>query len=541
MNRFLILIVFICFQSYGQKIRKADRAIIENLKETVQVLASDEMEGRRTGTPGEKKAYEYLMKQLEASDIAPRGEKDTYLQTFEIDEGKMILDNTSFSVNGKKLSLHEDFYPLVFSPAETVSGTASPSIKEGGVPWFLDVTELLESQTDNPHFDIYQSIKEKAREFKEKGATALILLNSANYDGLAFNKSYEGEQAAIPVIVVNKPAATELFGEAILDYALRLQVAIGDKKRSGTNVIGYIDNGAASTVVLGAHYDHLGWGEDKNSLHTGDPQIHNGADDNASGVAAVLELGRMLKKSKLRNQNYLLLFFSGEELGLFGSKYFTKHPTVPLEKVNYMINLDMIGRLNEENTLTIGGYGTSPAWSSLLEPKTKALTASFDSSGVGPSDHTSFYLQNIPVLFFFTGSHKDYHKPSDDTEKINYKGQLFIIKYIYDIIEKTNSAAKLTFAKTREPQMKSARFSVSLGIMPDYTFTGKGVHVDGVTDGRPAQIAGIQTGDIVLKIGDYETPDLEAYMLALSKFKKGDAAAVTVKRGGEEKVFQITF
>src|SRR5207342_532032 len=235
-----------------------------------------------------------------------------------------------------------------------------------------------------------------------------------------------------------------------------------------------------------------------------------------------------------------------EELGLFGSKYFVENPTVSLNSINYMINMDMVGRLNDSTrVLTIGGYGTSPEWSSLANTKNKksSFVIKVDSSGTGPSDHTSFYRKDIPVLFFFTGLHADYHRPTDDADKINYTGEYRIVKYISDIItslDKTNQ--KLSFTKTRETQsMSSTRFSVTLGIMPDYTFPGTGVRVDGVSDGRPAQKAGLQTGDVITRLGEYNVTSLENYMEALGKFKKGDTTTVRFVRGKDNKETQVQF
>ncbi len=173
--------------------------------------------------------------------------------------------------------------------------------------------------------------------------------------------------------------------------------------------------------------------------------------------------------------------------------------------------------------------------------KRQIFDIKFDSSGIGPSDHTSFYLKNIPVLFFFTGTHKDYHKPTDDVEKINFTGELQVIKYIYHVIEETNKLGKLAFSKTREPKMGGARFTVSLGIMPDYTFSGKGVRADGIIDGKIAQKAGIQAGDVIIKLGDNDFSDLNSYMTVLSKFKKGDATKVTVLRGKDAISFRYCF
>jgi aminopeptidase YwaD len=254
----------------------------------------------------------------------------------------------------------------------------------------------------------------------------------------------------------------------------------------------------------------------------------------------------LLKSSKLNKNNYLFIAFSGEELGLFGSKYFVENPTINLSNVNYMINMDMVGRLNDSTkTVTVGGYGTSPEWSSLLGGKNKKLpfVIKIDSSGTGPSDHTSFYRKDIPVLFFFTGLHKDYHRPTDDFDKINYMGELAIVNYIYSLIEKENKQnQKLAFTKTRETQTAtSTRFSVTMGIMPDYTFSGAGVRVDDVSDGRPAQKAGIQTGDVILQLGEYNVTSLENYMEALGKFKKGDTAVVKFKRGNDTLEKQVQF
>jgi C-terminal processing protease CtpA/Prc len=208
-----------------------------------------------------------------------------------------------------------------------------------------------------------------------------------------------------------------------------------------------------------------------------------------------------------------------------------------------MINLDMVGRLSDStHGLSIGGYGTSPIWGKILSAKDNYFTIKFDSSGTGPSDHTSFYRKDIPVLFFFTGVHSDYHKPSDDANKINYEGQVKIIKYIYNIIEATNSSEKLVFTKTREAATTAkSSFKVTLGIMPDYTFSGSGVRVDGVSDGKIAQKVGIVAGDVVEQLGDIKFTDVQGYMGALGKFKKGDATKVKVKRGDKELWFDIVF
>ena len=540
---FLVLILISQF-AIGQRLSKSDKAVIENLKKEISYLASDELQGRRTGTPGEKMAYEYLSAQFEKAGLLPKGDSNSFIQSFEINEGKQILSSSRLIIDEERFEAGKDFFPFIFSAQGAITANASLAFKEKGVPWFWDIKEVLEENSNNPHFDLLNAIRNKAIEFGGMGASACIVFNSSNIDdNLKFDGKSDIPQIKIPVIYLSKSVSQKYLNDQSASLNIHCKIAIGDNKRAGHNVIGYIDNGAAHTIILGAHYDHLGKGEDPNSLWRGKPAIHNGADDNASGIAAILELAKYLKGSKLKNNNYLFICFSGEELGLFGSKYFTSHPTIPLETVNYMINCDMVGRLNDStHALTVGGYGTSPVWSKILSQKTKALSVKFDSSGIGPSDHTSFYLKNIPVLFFFTGIHPDYHKPTDDADKINFNGELSVIQYIQNVLKETNRTDKLPFLKTREPQMgTSPRFTVTLGIMPDYSYTGQGVRADAIIDGRTAQKAGMMPGDVVVKLGDYVVTDIYNYMDALSKYKKGEATTVTILRENKMETLNIIF
>jgi len=539
----LLLLILICQTVAAQKLKKSEKAIIENLKTEINYLASDKLEGRRTGTTGEKLAYEYLTSEFQKTGLIPKGDGNSFLQAFEINEGKEILPSTHLKINDTILQTGRDFFPFIFSADGSAKGGASLAFKEKGMPWFWDIKEIVEDNRQNPHFDLIAAIRNKAVEFAEKGASALLIFNSGNLDDeLKFDGKSKMPQVKIPVVYLTKNASRKYLSDNSADLQIDLQTAFGDKKRTGHNVIGYIDNSAAQTIIIGAHYDHLGYGEDHNSLWTGKPEIHNGADDNASGTATVLELAKLLKNSKLKNNNYLFICFSGEELGLFGSKYFTENPTIPLETVNYMINCDMVGRLNDStHTITIGGYGTSPEWGKILPQKTQALNVKFDSSGIGPSDHTSFYLKNIPVLFFFTGTNADYHKPTDDADKINFVGELRVIEYIENILKETNKNEKLAFSKTREPQMQTANFTVSLGFMPDYTYSGTGVRADGIIDGKIAQKIGMKPGDVITRLGDFTVTDINNYMTALSKFKKGDSTKLTVMRGKDQLNFNVVF
>lgn len=309
---------------------------------------------------------------------------------------------------------------------------------------------------------------------------------------------------------------------------------------TGRNVIGFIDNQAEKTIVIGAHFDHLGMGG-QGSLHRGDSAIHNGADDNASGTAALVALAKMLKHEK-HTSNFLFIAFSGEENGLWGSNYFVKNPTIDLESVNYMINMDMVGRLNEEKTLAINGVGTSPSFVPVLESvNTDSLKLVTSESGVGPSDHTSFYLQDLPVLHFFTGQHSDYHRPSDDSDLINYEGLLLVVKYIDRLIGQLGTESKLAFTKTKDSNGDSPRFTVSLGVVPDYLYDGKGMRIDGVSEDKPAQAAGLMKGDVIVQMGDSTIVDMMGYMRALSAFQKGDTTSVTYEREGAKLESKVKF
>ena len=313
-----------------------------------------------------------------------------------------------------------------------------------------------------------------------------------------------------------------------------------DSTITGKNIIGYIDNQAKNTIIIGAHYDHLGYGNE-NSLHRGEKNlIHNGADDNASGVAMMIDLASKLRIAN-KNNNYLFIAFSGEEIGLLGSNYYTKNAIIKMSNINYMINMDMVGRLNEDTTLAVYGLGTSPIFKQTINANNTKFKIIQKESGVGPSDHTSFYLNDIPVLHFFTGQHEDYHKPSDDYDKINFEGMNMISSYIFDIISDLNDNGKLSFTKTINESEEVPRFKVSLGVIPDYLFDGEGMRIDGVTENRPAQIAGLLKGDIVIKIGEYEVKNMMGYMKALSKFEKGNTTTVSVNREGDTMRKKITF
>lgn len=301
------------------------------------------------------------------------------------------------------------------------------------------------------------------------------------------------------------------------------------------NIVGFIDNHQQQTIVIGAHYDHIGRNEHNNSsLVNSVGQIHNGADDNASGVAAVLALANHLQTNKsLEPVNYLIAFFSGEEDGLMGSKALVEQLKSDSLEISAMVNLDMVGRMDSLNHLYIGGIGTSPRFDEIIQLANHyGFKIVSDSSGIGPSDHTSFYLKNIPVLFLFTGTHNDYHKPSDDGEKINFDGLTKIQAYLIDLLKELSHSDELPFTATKNTSKAKPQYKVTLGIMPSYVTNEQGLQVDGVVDGKLAQKAGIQTGDILIQLNETKITDIYSYMDCLARLKLGEEIRIKFIRKG---------
>lgn len=362
-----------------------------------------------------------------------------------------------------------------------------------------------------------------------------------------------GEQLAIRYIEKAfsdfrlKPLGTNGYQQNF-DYTERSHMHASDAKgtpRTGRNVLGFLDNKAEKTLVIGAHFDHLGNEDGRGSSLAADPkgQVHNGADDNASGVAGLLELARIYSQNNIREKvNFLFMAFSAEEAGLIGSKHWLENPTLPLDKIPAMINMDMIGRLRDSsNSLIVGGVGTSPVWIPMLEKLNPGFVLKYDTAGMGPSDHASFYLKDKPVLHFFSGTHADYHKPSDDVEKINVKGEAKILAYVLKVADSLSVLKEIPFTKTKSSERKAAAFKVTLGIMADYAFGGPGVKVDGVSPGKAAEKAGILAGDKVMKLGEFDCSDIYKYMEALGKFKKGEKTIAEIQRGKEVLKKEVEF
>jgi len=557
MNKFspLSIIVTMAFaiQVSAQEV-PVDLGATKRMESDLFFLSSDSLKGRKPGTVEADVARDMIAGRMNQLGIEPMGENG-YFQKFPVPEYAAVnYDVTKLWVGKAHLEGHVDFYPVSISATgglvaeKTIYVGYGITTEDGSYDDFsgLDISGKIAvmnvSSPDgiHPHsaYAAYHSLNQRVANLVEKGAVGALLINP---DGTAsdtqeFFKSINA--SSIPVFFVrNEKWAAKLMKRS---QKTAMAVSMSERFSDGYNVIGYIHNNKRKTVVLGAHYDHLGMGGE-NSLYKGPAAIHNGADDNGSGTTLLLEVMRYYAQRQDTNYNYMIQFYSAEELGLIGSKYWTNNPTFPLQEVAYMINSDMVGRLRD-NRLQLSGTGTAAEWDEILDTPIHGLDIKRDPAGVGPSDQTSFYYKDLPVLHLFTGTHDDYHKPTDDAEKINYKGMAKLAALIYTITARTANYDQLTFQKTTASEQKTTpNFSVTLGVVPDYLFGGPGLRIDGATEGRPGANAGLKSGDVILKIGDIAIDDIYAYMTALGAFKKGDTTTLIYTREGEEVETEITF
>ncbi len=530
-------------------------AVMPRLKIHISTLASDEFGGREPGTKGEELARNYIINEFKKIGLTAKG-TNGYLQPFTFTKVIKAGPSTKLILAGQEFTVNQDCYPLAYSANASAKGIVEnvnygisvPALQHDDYAGKTDLKGkifLIDASTPDkggPHSKFAEAADLRSRidTAIAKGAIGVIVYTTdKDLTEPKLVTKMRITPSSIPVIYLLREKLPALKS----GMTAEMTAEIVREEATGNNVIGYIDNKATNTIIIGAHYDHLGHGGEE-SLYRGEPAIHNGADDNASGVAGVIELARYYSKVKSKNNNYLFIAFSGEEKGLLGSGHFTKNPNIDLSKVNYMLNMDMIGRLKqEEPVVIISGVGTSDAWKVTMNyVNVPGLRTKTTESGVGPSDHTSFYLKNIPVLHFFSGTHNDYHKPSDDEPLINYSGELRILNYMVQLIDRLDDKGKLSFIKTKDDtNEESPRFKVTLGVVPDYGFEGQGMRIDGVSDGKPAQKAGLKQGDIVIRIGEIPVTDMMSYMKALGKFNKGEKATVVVIRNKEEVKAEVEF
>lgn len=558
MKKLLFTLIGLLGASAGLWAQLPAEALVPRLRYHVYYLADDSLAGRQTGSKGEEMAASYLIKQFNDMGLQPAGDAGDWKQAFSFTGKQEFGKNNRLQLGSKKMRYDTGFFTLPQSGSGKAQGAlvdvgfgiSNSDLKhddyagKSNLKGKVFLIKLNSPDGNNPHgaFGADASIEKKLKLAAEKGAVGVVFYATNEKDVLPDNRlDRRSQQQSLPAVCVRwdeSLAWTKLLGKQV-----KLETQIIRHQITGNNVIGYLDRAAPYTIVIGAHYDHLGHAEYGSSLHAGDPAIHNGADDNASGTAALIELARYFSQSKSSKYNFLFMGFSGEELGLLGSAYFAKNPTIPLESVAAMLNMDMVGKLDSQSRqLGVLGIGTSPIWPKLIESQAGNLKLKTSASGTGASDHTSFYLKEIPVLHFFTGTHSDYHKPSDDAEKLNFAGMADVVNYIIRVVDGLEQGEKLPFTKTNDEDSRNApRFKVTLGIMPDYFYEGRGIKVDGVTAGRAAAKAGVKQGDLLVELGEFELADMQAYMRALAAFEKGQKTNLTVIRGGETLKLTIDF
>ncbi len=557
----------------------------------VKALASPAMEGRGAGTKGIVRAADLIEQRYRLLGLQPAGAK-SYFQPFTVITGAKLKEGNRLEVGDGKskqgLKLNQDFVPFSFSASAEVAG---PGIFAGyGVtaPEFgyddyahLDVKDKIvvilryepagfAAKSGNAGLTQHSQLITKAINARNHGAKAVILVNGKlgdnEEDELTKFGSVNGpENAGIAIVQAKNEAANAWFAEAgkslaeiqnqinssstsaSFAFPEKLQISLGvniEKTRATVNnVLAYLPGKTDEYVIVGAHYDHLGYGNVDSLAPSQIGKIHPGADDNASGTAGVLELARLLAPRKGQLQRGILFAdFAGEELGLLGSAEWVREPTLPLDKAVAMINMDMIGRIKDEKVF-IGGTGTGATFKGLLdEEKSKfPFHVEYSASGYGASDHTSFVGKGIPVLFFFSGLHSDYHKPSDTWDKIDAPDAAKLLDFIEDVAIKLDSAnERVAFVTVKEDQPGGLSstgggggYGPYFGSIPDFGQEENGVKFSDVRPGSPAAKAGFKAGDVLVQFGDKPIHNLYDFTDALRRSKVGDVVDVQVLRDGK--------
>jgi aminopeptidase YwaD len=565
----------------------------------IKYLASDELEGRFPGTKGGQLAMDYISKEFKHYKLTPAGDSG-YIQRMDMTIGLQLGELNKFSISNSSgetnYELNKDFIPIGFSSNGEVTGDvvfigygiSAPDLKyddykdKNGNP--IDVAGKIlvmmrysPSACDpmNNSFNKYEEIRFKSAMARDNKAAGIILITgfaSDNSDDLIQLKfDIVPQTTGIPVINIKRSIIEKLFKDngydlkeiqsqidknkepnnfALKNTTAKINVTLEQLKANTGNVIGYIEGNDANlkneVILIGAHYDHLGR-ETSNSLYEGkDKKIHYGADDNASGTAGVMELAQILSAhKKLLKRSVIFMCFTGEEEGLIGSSYFVNSELFKKYNIVTMINMDMIGRL-DSNKLIIYGTGTSSNFKNELEEINKKydFKATLTPDGFGPSDQSSFYSKNIPVLFFFTGLHSDYHKPSDTYDKINSTGEEKVLKMVYDVALNLDTLSiKPDFTKvavSSEEKKETGPIRVYVGTIPDFSSSEEGYKISGVSPGSPAEKGGIKAGDLMIKFGGREVKNIYDYTAALGEHKPGEEVEVVVLRNKEEITVKVT-
>jgi acetylornithine deacetylase/succinyl-diaminopimelate desuccinylase-like protein len=585
------------------------------LRADVSYLADDAREGRAPGTAGIEAAAEYIAAAFKEAGLKPAPGADGYSQPFTVSGNPTLGPDLALGLDGPggaalKAEPKVDFTPMAIGSGGTLERvpvvfagygiTAKDDAQKLDYDDYagLDVKgkavlilrrEPQQDKDDSPFAgkknSEFATFRHKATNAFQHGAAVLLVNDAFGLKGakdqlLNFTDAGVDVNSKLPFLMVTRGFADKLLAAADMPalQALETQIDADLKPRSAElkgwslgarieierkaiatrNVIGVLEGAgplADETVVVGAHYDHLGRGGARSgSLAFASSEIHNGADDNASGTSMVIELARRLaRRADPLPRRVVFIAFSGEERGLLGSKHYVEHPPFPLATTVMMANFDMVGRLNDKSELTLYGTGTTPGLDTLVEAlgKSSGFTVKKIAEGHGPSDQESFYLKNIPVVFAFTGNHRDYHRPSDDIERINFEGMSRIADFSeLLLLDLARRPRRPEFVKVerRNGQGQShaagdpGRLSVSayLGTIPSYDEDTKGVKLEGVREGSPAENGGIRGGDIIVGFGGKPVATIYDYTESLGRYKPGDTVEVVVKRDSKDVTLKVT-
>ena len=571
---------------------KLNTEITENeIMQHIRFLSHEDRGGRYPGTRESRDVISYIVKSLKSFGVKP-GAGNSYVQPFNIKTGIELKSSNYIVLNSDTLLVLEDYAPLFFSSNSKDSGQVvfagygfninTKQIKwndYAGIDvegkWVMIMRHGPERGDPNSDFRAHMPLYKKMLAAQDMGAIGVIFVSQIedeNLYPLEYVPGYSNE--GIPSIHLSNKAADRLLNSLgwsrksiqetmnrsresvsfnVEGYRLKTNVNLNIAESRAANVVGVIKSGNRKYrdeyIAIGAHFDHIGYGgAGSGSRSPKENTIHPGANDNASGTAGLLELAQKLSANKGRlKRSILLVGFDAEEKGLLGSKYFVEKPTLPLTQIKTMINMDMIGRV-KDSVVNIGGVGTSPVFRPLLDSLKfmHPLKLTLSDAGLGPSDHASFYTNEIPVLFFFSGFHDEYHTPEDTWKKINLGGEKDILNLVYDIVynlSRLKNAPSFSATSPMKAQSSMATsFKVTMGIMPSYNSSKEGLEIDAISkaDG-PAAKAGIIGGDIIKSINNKPVKGIYDYMARLEEIDKGMTVPVQIERGGETKILIVTF
>jgi len=567
-------------------------SITENdIMDHIRYLSHKDRAGRYPGTRESKDVISYLIRHLKSFGVKPGGDNGSFVQPFNITDGIELGKYNYMSINGDSLVTGADYMPLWFSGNDTVSASAvfagyGFSIDEKELnwndysgfdvsgKWVIVMRHGPERNNQHSLYAPHSALHKKMLVARDKGAIGIIYVSQiedTDLYPLKYIANYSN--AGIPAIHLSNKMADKLFksigwtrkkiqktmNKSLKTVSFKVPVIINASvnlnpiQSRGANVVGLIQSGNRKYrneyVVIGAHFDHLGMGGGGTGSRTPDTiGIHSGADDNASGTSGLLEVAHKLVSQKSRlKRSIILIGFDAEEKGLLGAKYFVENPLIDLNNIVTMINMDMIGRM-KDSSLTVGGVGTSPMFESFIKRESigRTFTINMTMPGYGPSDHAAFYTNDIPVLFFFTGFHSEYHTPNDSWKLINLKGEKDILDLVYDITFHLSRLPERPVFKEAGPKVgrmqRNTKFKVTFGIVPSYGSTKKGLEVDGISkaDG-PAAKAGIVKGDVIKSMDGKSINDIYEFMDRLEELESGMTITVLIDRNGYELELPVTF